>query len=727
MTIVPVGIHIDTSTARSGARDLDALVPAAQRVERAVDKMSASVAQDLRAIEGSAQGASKGFASLGGGQIQNVAWQVGDFATQVGAGTSASVALAMQLPQLLGGFGALGAVLGAVVAIGAPLATSFFSSGKEAKDLGDHVKDLEGAMVALSEANDDALTPLDDLRKKYRGLTDEIIENSKAMVALRTGQARDAALGSVDAFVGPRIDQYARQRQIFADSMAAGDPDNDRAWGERTLENLSSNLREMERQLQLNDAEAVKFARSIQALGNATTTQEILTALISVRDQIGESETGFQGLTGASAEFGEAVLRGVRSMADLGVEADRADQATDRLAGSAEAINFDNARRNAALLTSELMAAQRAIAGLMSSQAAAMRSAELKLKYAGDPVGLAGATARMDAEDAIRNLPGKTKDDLVALPGAVEARARAIAEVQAQAEAAERAAREAASGVGGGRKGRGGGGRGGKSDAAKEAEKAAREMERQQEAQKKVEEGLTREIELVGAGEVTRRIYNETFRAGVDLYSEAGQKIAWNVIEAERLNAEWERLTAIQEYAADTGADLFLAATQGADSFGEAIRNVAAELAQMAAQQAFMTLFMGQGGKGGGIFQSILGSVLGGGMPVTGSFANGTPPIYATGTSNHPGGPAIINDRGGEIVDLPSGARVYPHDVSMRMAQAQSRDSTHVTVGVEVDGEGSIRAFVKDQVTKSEKRAVRTSVGAVRKGDASSRNFWKRG
>lgn len=56
-----------------------------------------------------------------GRSMQNVSFQVADFATQVGVGTSASIALGQQLPQLLGGFGVLGAVIGAVVAIGVPL------------------------------------------------------------------------------------------------------------------------------------------------------------------------------------------------------------------------------------------------------------------------------------------------------------------------------------------------------------------------------------------------------------------------------------------------------------------------------------------------------------------------------------------------------------------------------------------------------------------------------
>lgn len=44
------------------------------------------------------------------------------------------------------------------------------------------------------------------------------------------------------------------------------------------------------------------------------------------------------------------------------------------------------------------------------------------------------------------------------------------------------------------------------------------------------------------------------------------------------------------------------------------------------------------------------------------------PQLYK-GTDNWQGGTAIIHDRGGEIVDLPKGTRVYPHDKSVEMAR----------------------------------------------------------
>lgn len=49
-------------------------------------------------------------------------------------------------------------------------------------------------------------------------------------------------------------------------------------------------------------------------------------------------------------------------------------------------------------------------------------------------------------------------------------------------------------------------------------------------------------------------------------------------------------------------------------------------------------------------------------------FGVNIPTLY-TGTSNFSGGPAVINDRfGGEIVDLPAGTRIIPHDQSVQQA-----------------------------------------------------------
>jgi len=84
--------------------------------------------------------------------MQNVSFQVADFATQVGAGTAASVALGQQLPQLLGGFGILGAALGAVVAIAVPLTKSLVSMTEGAKLTSDQFGSLGPVIVGVADA-----------------------------------------------------------------------------------------------------------------------------------------------------------------------------------------------------------------------------------------------------------------------------------------------------------------------------------------------------------------------------------------------------------------------------------------------------------------------------------------------------------------------------------------------------------------------------------------------
>ena len=56
------------------------------------------------------------------------------------------------------------------------------------------------------------------------------------------------------------------------------------------------------------------------------------------------------------------------------------------------------------------------------------------------------------------------------------------------------------------------------------------------------------------------------------------------------------------------------------------------------------------------------------------------PELYV-GTDNWKGGLASINERGGEIVDLPRGARVYPHDKSVKKAYADgAKNGGNITI-----------------------------------------------
>lgn len=70
------------------------------------------------------------------------------------------------------------------------------------------------------------------------------------------------------------------------------------------------------------------------------------------------------------------------------------------------------------------------------------------------------------------------------------------------------------------------------------------------------------------------------------------------------------------------------------------------------------------------------------------------PQLYR-GTDNWKGGMAMIHDRGGEIVDLPQGSRVYPHDKSVEMARREGERS----------GSGSIQVNIQKLADKIEVRS----------------------
>lgn len=110
---IKVKVSADTDGAEAGLRRTESAIndvgDAASRASGRVRQLDAPIRQVAR---------SSGALQRG---VQNASFQIADFAVMVNGGVDASKALAMQLPQLLGGFGVLGAVLSAVVAVGVPM------------------------------------------------------------------------------------------------------------------------------------------------------------------------------------------------------------------------------------------------------------------------------------------------------------------------------------------------------------------------------------------------------------------------------------------------------------------------------------------------------------------------------------------------------------------------------------------------------------------------------
>lgn len=773
MTTVPLGINIVTDSAVEGVRNLDALVPAAQRVESAVDKMSSSALADLKAVsqQGFAQLNTTALASLaalekmarakpipsslpsetdraaaafekfktsvdatyraemelaqaqrtvdaalksgainaeqaatamrqydaavsiagnhlGGnqslaGKVQNASFQLADFAVQVGAGTSASVALAQQLPQLLGGFGVLGAVLGAVVAVGVPVATSMLGIGAGAKNAEDAANDLAKSAQMLISANETLMQSNADLVASYG-------RNAEAM---REVQRVQADLAGLD-FAEKMRSTVASLTDTFGDLQARMSP----AEAEAGWDAYTKVLYTTRDALNTTEAEAAKVVAAIRGLENAEGAENQARASLELARAMADAAGGADNLTGSAAEL----YRALTGLADAGYSAassiDATASATERAAAAAQ-----NGIAAYAQFQRVMEAATAAQAKFDAQAAQSTKQAYAEYQQSRR----LGAQAELEAKAAAL---GATEDSRTAV-------GRGVVVTGQDRVAINRASELRAKRAGGG----GAGSRGGKSDAEREAERQNKELDKLDKALDGVMEKLQLEASLIGKSSEEKRIANELRRASVDATSKEGKAIAAYVTQIEAAEKAADRLASVQEYMAQTSADLFTDAISGADSFADSLRGIAGQLGQMLAENAFQQIF-GGGQQGGGFGGSILGAIfgsLGAAGPKPGALAGGIgQAIYANGTNNHPGGPAIINDRGGEIAIMPSGSKVIPHDLSVAMLQG-GRQTTDVRVAVEVMNDGGVRAYVKDQTSKAEQRAI----AGVQKGNRSSRRF----
>lgn len=147
-----------------------------------------------RAILSINRTATRSFSRRGNAAVGNAAFQFADLAVQLELGVDPARALGQQLPQLLGGFGTLGAVLGAVVAIGLPLATMLART--------------EGAADALSNAFGELQPLADAIKNTFVALADvsanvinSMVRNLEFLFAIATSVVSLFAFKMVAAFI----------------------------------------------------------------------------------------------------------------------------------------------------------------------------------------------------------------------------------------------------------------------------------------------------------------------------------------------------------------------------------------------------------------------------------------------------------------------------------------------------------------------------------------------
>lgn len=144
------------------------------------------------------------------------------------------------------------------------------------------------------------------------------------------------------------------------------------------------------------------------------------------------------------------------------------------------------------------------------------------------------------------------------------------------------------------------------------------------------------------------------------------KKLKEKMTELQKATEEWR----------DTMKSAFTDFITKGGSFKDVLSQIIGKLAEMLANSAFDGLFSAIGGN------NIIGGILG-------AFGIGA---NANGTNNWRGGLSRVNERGGEIMNLPRGTQVIPHDISKRMAKdaAGAGGSAAISISLSEGLEASI-------------------------------------
>ena len=206
----PTGVEQGAARAKSA---IDGIVGSATKAESAVEALGKEGARDLGQLATGSQRAGQAASEMArnvdtagrlgrntGAQFQNASYQIADFAVQVGSGTSATRALAQQLPQLLGGFGLWGAAIGAVVAIGGAVAPMLLNMKDAAKEAADNIDALDTALSDYISYAKTATSSTATLQGQFGQFAEQIRQHAAFLANVQVSAATRELTNSATTF-----------------------------------------------------------------------------------------------------------------------------------------------------------------------------------------------------------------------------------------------------------------------------------------------------------------------------------------------------------------------------------------------------------------------------------------------------------------------------------------------------------------------------------------------
>lgn len=210
-------VRVKTEGAEQSAKQLDALTQSSTKADTAVTKVGADAEKAAPKMSGF------------GTKAQQAGYQIQDFVVQVQSGTSVFVAFGQQASQLAGSLGPGGAVLGAVIALGAAVGGVLYKSMGNAKlsaeELEASAKQLDAVLQknaqGVYELSDDFITLANNVETASQAQA-KFYEAQTATVTQTEGakQAVEALVSGLESWYGVSVSNAQAARELGQETTA---------------------------------------------------------------------------------------------------------------------------------------------------------------------------------------------------------------------------------------------------------------------------------------------------------------------------------------------------------------------------------------------------------------------------------------------------------------------------------------------------------------------------
>ncbi|WP_406720368.1 hypothetical protein RPE78_09140 [Thioclava litoralis] len=604
------------------------------------------------------------------GQIQNVSYQLQDLFVQISAGTAATTALGQQMPQLLGGFGALGAVLGVVAAVALPLAGTFLSAGEKAQTLDEKVKSLEGAVKDYRSAVENATMPTADLAEKYGKATDAARDFFEALEQINKANAQDSLDTTLDAISEKFGKLQSENLQPNAQLLDLVNGLNLGGFDTRTLDDLAEKLK-------ITQGAALQVAGGLEKLQTAKGPEAQAQAARELADTL-------QSTLGPAADMSDEARELYEQLSKAGVAASDLTGAAGQASGA-----LDGAASSAGRIADELQRAVNNAIQLSAQGINDLQRSQIELQYKDNPTGRAAALAGLQFDSqtdlpagpdpTVVNVVNEQRKAFIENAVATEQNRQALIAWQKEQAAAEAAAKKAANGS--------------KSKKAKPGLFAASDEDLLR---------IERQMDLLGksgaqVAELQARwaLLDEAKRRGLAVDDELNAKINAQAEAIGNLTEKHKQLSDQQAFVDNLTDDLkdgFLDAIVSGESLSGVFEDLAKSIAKAALQAALFNEGVFASGSGGGLLGGLFSSatsLLSGKRATGGGVGAGSAYLV---NENTPNSEIFVPSQNGAILNVPQ--------AQAALRKSAGSGAATVVRNISIDARGA-QAGVADQIVSA--------------------------